>query len=363
MQEIRETDLVSYLPPFLMEYPQLCTTLEAEDPEFLLIWQAASRVFANKFIETADEYGISRFERLLRIYPESGASLEARRARVLALWFMPLPYTWRKLLEKLVAIYGKDDFYARQYPNEYRIRVEVFLENISEVREVIYAMLPANMLYVLVFSYETEVWNTECIQFASLQLYYKLVGWLSHRFRETLTCQWSVYEPKYMALLSFRLAGKLYTYSKVSAKNLQLHMVVMYWGSRLWNGSRRLDGSKRLDGRRRYGLLLDVAQVWKGKRIPERFLRPSMALTWEQRLPERMEANRIESRMKINFREGKPYPIRAATLLSIKVVSAGQERIGSVMVTVKTRGYRFLDGSRQLDGSRNLNSVYRKEMV
>ncbi len=136
-----------------------------------------------------------------------------------------------------------------------------------------------------------------------------------------------------------------------------------FWGSRLLDGSRRLDGSKRLDGRRRYRLLLDVVQIWKGKRILERFLRPSMALTWEQRLPERMEANRIESRMKINFREGKPYPIRAATLLSIKVVSAGQERIGSVMVTVKTREYRFLDGSRQLDGSRNLNSVYRKEMV
>ena len=136
-----------------------------------------------------------------------------------------------------------------------------------------------------------------------------------------------------------------------------------FWGSRLLDGSRRLDGSKRLDGRRRYRLLLDVAQVWRGKRIPERFMRPSMAFIWEQRLPERMEADRIESRMKINFREGKPYPIRAATLLSIKVVSAGQERIGSVTVTVKTREYRFLDGSRQLDGSRNLNSVYRKEMV
>ena len=136
-----------------------------------------------------------------------------------------------------------------------------------------------------------------------------------------------------------------------------------FWGSRLLDGSRRLDGSKRLDGRRRYRLLLDVAQVWRGKRIPERFLRPSMALTWEQRLSERMEADRIESRMKINFREERPYPFHAKTLLDIKVVSTGQEQIGSVMVTVKTREYRFLDGSRQLDGSRNLNSVYRKEMV
>jgi hypothetical protein len=147
------------------------------------------------------------------------------------------------------------------------------------------------------------------------------------------------------------------------ALSLTLLFPLNFWGSRLWNGSRRLDGSKRLDGRRRYRLLLDVAQVWRGKRIPERFLRPSMALTWEQRLSERMEADRIESRMKINFREERPYPFHAKTLLDIKVVSTGQEQIGSVMVTVKTREYRFLDGSRQLDGSRNLNSVYRKEMV
>ena len=58
---IREVDLVSYLPPYLQEYNQeTVAALEAENPEFRLIWEASDRVLYNEFIATADEYGISR---------------------------------------------------------------------------------------------------------------------------------------------------------------------------------------------------------------------------------------------------------------------------------------------------------------
>lgn len=59
----REVDLVSYLPPFLAEFKEIAVTLKAENPEFVLVWNAAERVLQNEFIETADEYGISRFEK------------------------------------------------------------------------------------------------------------------------------------------------------------------------------------------------------------------------------------------------------------------------------------------------------------
>lgn len=39
---IREVDLVSYLPPYLQEYNQeTVAALEAENPEFRLIWEAS----------------------------------------------------------------------------------------------------------------------------------------------------------------------------------------------------------------------------------------------------------------------------------------------------------------------------------
>jgi hypothetical protein len=66
---IREVDLVSYLPPFIAEYKETNLTLTAENPEFVLVWKAADRTLKNEFIETADEYGISRFEKILHILP------------------------------------------------------------------------------------------------------------------------------------------------------------------------------------------------------------------------------------------------------------------------------------------------------
>ena len=61
---VREIDLVSYLPPFMAELKETAVALEAENPEFILVWEAASQVLCNEFIATADEYGIERFENI-----------------------------------------------------------------------------------------------------------------------------------------------------------------------------------------------------------------------------------------------------------------------------------------------------------
>ena len=80
---VREPRLVSYLPPFLQEYREIHTALEAEDPEFRLVWEGTDYVLRNEFILTADEYGIFRFEKLLGIVPVKGEDLESRRMAVL----------------------------------------------------------------------------------------------------------------------------------------------------------------------------------------------------------------------------------------------------------------------------------------
>ena len=99
---IREVDLVSYLPPFIAEYKETNLTLTAENPEFVLVWKAADRTLKNEFIETADEYGISRFEKILHILPSRDDTLESRRSRVQSRWFTSLPYTWRMLIQKII---------------------------------------------------------------------------------------------------------------------------------------------------------------------------------------------------------------------------------------------------------------------
>lgn len=147
---IRDVNLVSYLPPFIAEYKEISAALDAEDPEFKIIWQAADRVLYNEFIATADEYGLSRYEKMLGIFPSSGDTLESRRARVQARWFNALPYTWRVLLERMVSLCNGSNFTATKDFDHYRIHLEVSLElfgQVDELERLLNAMLPCNMVY------------------------------------------------------------------------------------------------------------------------------------------------------------------------------------------------------------------------
>lgn len=146
---IREVDLVSYLPPFLAEYRDINETFKAEDPEFQIVWQAADRVLRNEFIATADEYGITRFENILKIFPAREDTLESRRARVQSKWFLFLPYTMKMLLVRLIAICGENNFKIIRHLEEYHLTVETDLElygQVDELDKTLQALLPCNMV-------------------------------------------------------------------------------------------------------------------------------------------------------------------------------------------------------------------------
>ena len=146
---IREVDLVSYLPPFIAEYKETNITLTAEEPEFVLVWEAADRTLKNAFIATADEYGISKFEKMLNILPSCDDTLESRRARVQSRWFTALPYTWRMLIQKLIALCGENNFTITKQFDFYRINLDVQLElfgQLEELERIIETMLPCNVV-------------------------------------------------------------------------------------------------------------------------------------------------------------------------------------------------------------------------
>ena len=147
---IREVDLVSYLPPYLQEYNQeTVAALEAENPEFRLIWEASDRVLYNEFIATADEYGISRFEKILNILPSKEDTLESRRARVQSRWFTEIPYTMKALISKLIALCGDSNFEITKDFLYYKIGIETNLElfgQVEELEHIIETMLPCNMV-------------------------------------------------------------------------------------------------------------------------------------------------------------------------------------------------------------------------
>lgn len=146
---IREVDLVSYLPPFMKKYREPAAALEAENPEFYLVWDAANKILYNRFISTADIYGISRFEKILGILPYEEDTIESRRARVQSRWFHTIPYTYRALVEKLKAFCGDKNFtVSKQFEDGYRIEIEASLElfgQVEELEHMLDEMIPCNM--------------------------------------------------------------------------------------------------------------------------------------------------------------------------------------------------------------------------
>lgn len=148
---IREVDLVSYLPPFMADFKEIAVTLEAENPEFKIIWDAANQVLYNEFIATADEYGISRFEAILKILPSKEDTLESRRARVQARWFNAIPYTIKALISKLIALCGDNNFTITKQFDFYRLELETHLElygQVDELEYIINTMLPCNIVVI-----------------------------------------------------------------------------------------------------------------------------------------------------------------------------------------------------------------------
>ncbi len=148
---IREVDLVDYyLPPFMQKYKEPIAALKAEEPEFQLIWKAADRVLYNHFISTADEYGISRFEKLLGIFPSSEDTIESRRERVQSRWFKSIPYTLKTLINKLVTLCGDRDFtikadFSESYTMILNVSLSIFGQ-VDELNEVLSYMIPQNIV-------------------------------------------------------------------------------------------------------------------------------------------------------------------------------------------------------------------------
>lgn len=149
---MREVDLVSYLPPFMQRYQEPVAALEAENPEFAVIWNATDRILYNHFISTADEYGISRFEKMLNIYPTGDDTLESRRSRVQSKWFNTIPYTMKVLLQKLTVLCGDTSFsLTNNFTEGYTMTLVTDLELYGQVEELEYiikTMVPENLVVV-----------------------------------------------------------------------------------------------------------------------------------------------------------------------------------------------------------------------
>lgn len=75
---MRDIDIRSYVPPFLLEYGELKRVYESENPEFKELNIETDNLLDNQFISSTNEKGITRYEALLRITGMQEYPLEER---------------------------------------------------------------------------------------------------------------------------------------------------------------------------------------------------------------------------------------------------------------------------------------------
>ena len=137
-------ELISYLPYYMREYREINEIMSAEEREFAVLRKETEGCASNFFIDTADENGIKRFEKMLGIQSGADESLDYRRFRLKA----KLTESRTNVINILDSIVS-DGGWTVEYDSEnYRLEVILDLENknyMDEVYEALDRAIPANI--------------------------------------------------------------------------------------------------------------------------------------------------------------------------------------------------------------------------
>lgn len=145
---LREIDILNYLPPVVRDTAEFQQIAEAENPEFNNFLSCIYQALQDSFVQDASEYGVKRWEAILSITPAEGATLDERKAAILAYLSVKLPYTWRVLERMLIGILG--DKFVMYLNNDMQELNITFSTPVSEtpidvVQQLMERVLPRNL--------------------------------------------------------------------------------------------------------------------------------------------------------------------------------------------------------------------------
>lgn len=141
-------DVLDYLPDIIKDVTEYQEIANAENPTINTLWKNHRKTFNNQFINTLDEQGCARWEKMLDITPKGTATVEDRRLAILARINASLPYTYRQLENFLRNICADD--YTMTLDNEnYTLTVLLSLSRqnqFDEVSNLLAKVIPANLI-------------------------------------------------------------------------------------------------------------------------------------------------------------------------------------------------------------------------
>ncbi len=139
--------LHSHLPEFLSSIYEFDELLKAEQIEVDALRYEAEKIEQNAFVNTADEYGLTRFEKLYGISSSSHLSPEERRFILKSVMADNVPVTLNSLKNLLSGICGESGYSVEI--DRYTINISLVLPSVSSekaVKAMLSRIIPANMV-------------------------------------------------------------------------------------------------------------------------------------------------------------------------------------------------------------------------
>lgn len=134
--EPKQVDMMRKIPDVLKDVREIKALIDTENIEMNLLNAALALYLNNTFVETADSYGIGRWEAMLQIVPKLTDTLDERRFRVLSRINERLPFTIRSLEQQLATLCGPSGYTVELLHEQYLLKVRVELTAKSKLEDV-----------------------------------------------------------------------------------------------------------------------------------------------------------------------------------------------------------------------------------
>ena len=148
-------DILDYLPDIIKDVTEYQEIANAENPTINSLWENHRKTFNNQFINTLDEQGCARWEKMLDITPKGTATVEDRSLAILARINVSLPYTYRQLENFLKNICG-NGYTINLDSAHYKLTVLLNLNRknqFDEVENLLAKVIPANIMFDVMLQY------------------------------------------------------------------------------------------------------------------------------------------------------------------------------------------------------------------
>ncbi|WP_096269409.1 putative phage tail protein [Paucisalibacillus globulus] len=152
----RDVDILSYLPPVLHQVKEVVEIANVEKNPLEATWEAIEQSLNNRFILTADEEGLARQEKMLKINVPATDTIETRRFRLLTRYQEQAPYSNSVLKQLLDSLLGENGYVMTRDIAGKKLKVKIELTVKGQFDAVVIMLeriTPQNMILTVELRY------------------------------------------------------------------------------------------------------------------------------------------------------------------------------------------------------------------